>query len=38
MAGVKNCTECTNHVHCLELIQKGIVVYCGSTMCKPTRE
>ena len=38
MADVKSCMECANHAHCLELYRKGYVVYCGSTMCKPTRE
>lgn len=38
MDTVTNCWECANYAHCLELIRKGIVVYCGSSMCNPKSE
>ena len=37
MDTVKNCRECTN-LACIEYIKRGIVVYCGSSMCKPEKE
>jgi len=31
----KDCTECGNNSRCLKLIERGMVPYCGSSLCKP---
>ena len=38
MDTVNNCRECGNAHYCFEKLKDGIVVYCGSSMCKPEKE
>lgn len=34
MDDVKNCTQCDNKA-CLEYVKRGLVPYCGGSLCRP---
>ena len=35
---VRDCTECGNVSRCLKLIKKGMVPYCGGSLCNPVKK
>ena len=38
MDAVRSCRECGNNERCRELIRKGMIPYCGSSLCKPVHK